>query len=82
LTRQAALSADQAEVAMVSALQALALLHDPASLPEIERVAREDPNLKVREAARKAAEATRAAGAGAPPKSSENLERRAALLVG
>jgi hypothetical protein len=82
LARQAALSADQAEVAMVSALQALALLHDPASLPEIERVAREDPNLKVREAARKAAEATRAAAAGATPKSSENLERRAALLVG
>ena len=81
LARQAPLSGDQAEVAMVSALQALALLHDPASLPEIERVAHEDPNLRVREAARKAAEATRAP-AGAAGKSSRNLERRAALLVG
>lgn len=81
LARQAALTGEQTELAMVSALQALALLRDPVSLPAIERVAREDPNLRVREAARKAAEATRAAGVGATGKRSGNLERPAALLV-
>jgi len=61
LARQAALSADQAEVAIVNALKALALLRDSESLPLLERVAREDPNLRVREAARKAIEATQSA---------------------
>ncbi|MDQ6894528.1 MAG: HEAT repeat domain-containing protein [Acidobacteriota bacterium] len=75
------LAPEQLEVAMTSALQALALLRDPGSLPAIERIAREDPNLRVREAARKAAEATRAP-AGAAGKSSRNLERSGALLVG
>jgi HEAT repeat protein len=79
------LSPEQLEVAMTSALQALALLRDPASLPAIDRIAREDPNLRVREAARKAAEATRSSGAGggaAAEKPSVNLERSAAVLVG
>lgn len=59
LARQAALSSDQTELAMESALQALAILKDGATLPAIERVAKEDPNLRVRDAARKAAEASR-----------------------
>ena len=76
------LSPDQLEVAMVSALQALAIVRDPSVLPAVERIAREDPNLRVREAARKAAEATRAApGATGSGKASVNLERSAALLV-
>jgi len=86
---EARLSSDQSEVAMVSALQALAILKDPASLPLVERFAREDPNLRVREAARKTVEATRgssgetAPGAvPSPPRaSSRNLERAVALLV-
>ncbi len=81
LARQAAISAEQAELAMVSALQALALLRDPASLPAIERVAKDDPNLRVREAARKAAEATRGAAPAAPQKNSAILEGARALLV-
>jgi HEAT repeat protein len=54
LNRQATLSADQAETAMVGASKALALLHDRESVPLLERVAREDPNLRVRAAAREA----------------------------
>lgn len=80
--RQTRLSADQSEVAMVSALQALAILKDPASVPAIERVSREDPNLRVREAARKALEASRGSAAPAREKSSVNLERSRAVLVG
>lgn len=57
LAKQAALTSDQTELAMESALQALAILKDPGTLPAIEVVAREDPNLRVRDAARKAAEA-------------------------
>jgi HEAT repeat protein len=76
LARQAALSADQSEAAMVNALKAFALLRDRESLPLLEKVAREDPNLRVRAAARQAIEATR----GAAP--SSNLEARAELLVG
>jgi HEAT repeat protein len=75
LTQQAALSSDQAETAMVSALKAFALLKDAESLPLIERVAREDPNLRVREAAQRAADATRG-------RTSSVLERRAVDLVG
>ncbi len=83
LGRQAALSADQAEIAMVNALKALAMLRDAESLPLLERVAREDPNLRVRQAARDAIEATRAgASAGAPTPSAANLERADRLLVG
>jgi HEAT repeat protein len=54
LNRQAALTADQAETAMVGALKALALLRDSESLPLLEKAAREDPNLRVRAAAREA----------------------------
>jgi HEAT repeat protein len=87
--REAKMSSDQSEVAMVSALQALAILKDPASVPLVERLAREDPNLRVREAARKTLEATRgrsgppaAEAAPSPPRaSSRNLERAVALLV-
>jgi HEAT repeat protein len=51
------LTGDQVEAAMVNALKALALLRDPASLPPIQRIAQSDPNLRVREAARRALEA-------------------------
>jgi HEAT repeat protein len=59
LARQATLSADQAETAMVNALKALAILRDEGTVPLLEKVAREDPNLRVRDAARRAIEATR-----------------------
>ena len=59
LARQAQLSADQAETAMVNALKALAILRDEGTLPLLEKVAREDPNLRVRDAARRAIEAAR-----------------------
>ena len=59
LAKQAALTSDQTELAIESALQALAILKDAETLPAIERLAREDPNLRVRDAARKTAEATR-----------------------
>jgi HEAT repeat protein len=59
LARQAALSADQAETAMVNALKALAILRDERTVPLLEKVAREDPNLRVRDSARRAIEATR-----------------------
>jgi len=58
LARQAPLSSEQVESAMVNALKAFALLRDEGSLPLLEKVAREDPNLRVRDAARKAIEAT------------------------
>lgn len=60
LTRQAQLTSEQSETAIVSALKAFTLLRDQESLPLLEKVAREDPNLRVREAARRAVEATRA----------------------
>ena len=81
LAQQARLTSDQSEVAMVSALKAFALLRDTESLPQLEKVAREDPNLRVREAARQAVEATRGATSAAPAKTSANLERREAVLV-
>ena len=59
LARQASLSADQAETAMVNALKALAILRDEGTLPLLEKVAREDPNLRVRDAARRAIDATK-----------------------
>lgn len=74
LERQAALSADQSETAMVGACRALALLREAGSLPLLERVARGDPNLRVRAAAR---DAIAAIGAG-----SSILEGRQSLLVG
>lgn len=77
LSRQAQLSGDQAETAMVNALKAFALLRDRESLPLLEKLAREDPNMRVREAARRAAQATRAR-----PAASLDLERRDPLLVG
>jgi HEAT repeat protein len=63
LGRQAQLTGDQAETAMVNALKAFALLRDEGSLPLLEKIAREDPNLRVRDAARRAIEATRARAA-------------------
>ena len=63
LSRQAeGLSSDQAEAAMVNALKALTLLKDAGTLPQIEKLATSDPNLRVRDAARRAAEATRGDG--------------------
>ncbi len=76
-----ALTSDQTETAMVNALKALALLRDVETLPLIEKIEREDPNLRVREAARQAAQATRGAAATPPGSSSMNVERRAAVLV-
>lgn len=64
LARQAEISSDQAETAMVNALKALSLLKDAGTLPQIEKLAKEDPNLRVRDAARRAAETTR--GQSAP----------------
>jgi hypothetical protein len=58
----------------------MALLRDRSSLPLLEKVAREDPNLRVRDAARAAVEATR--GSPPPPvRSSGNVERRESVLV-
>ena len=54
LARQAQLPSDQVEAAMVNALKALSLLRDPESLPQLEKLGKEDPNLRVRDAARKA----------------------------
>jgi HEAT repeats len=59
LARQASLTSDQTEAAMVNALKAFALVKDAGSLPLLEKVAKEDPNLRVRDAARAAIEATR-----------------------
>ena len=75
LAGQAGLSSEQTETAMVSALKALAILKDAESLPAIEKVSREDPNLRVREAAQRAAEATRG-------RTSLRLEGVEGLLVG
>ncbi|HEY2796439.1 MAG TPA: HEAT repeat domain-containing protein [Thermoanaerobaculia bacterium] len=74
LARQAEITSDQTEAAMVNALKALSLLRDAESLPQLERLAKEDPNLRVREAARKAAEATRGRGAS-------RLEGAGAVLI-
>jgi len=51
------LTGEQSEAAMVNALKAIALLRDAESLALVEKIEREDPNLRVREAARLAAEA-------------------------
>ena len=51
------LTGDQVEAAMINALKALALLRDPESLPLIQRISQNDPNLRVRDAARQALEA-------------------------
>jgi HEAT repeat protein len=62
LARQSdTLTSDQAEAAMVNALKALSLLKDAETLPAVEKLAKDDPNLRVRDAARQAAEATRGA---------------------
>jgi len=80
LSRQAALSADQSEVAIVGALKAIEMLRDKDSLPLLERVARDDPNLRVRAAARAAIDAIR--GPAAPEKPvSLNVERPESVLV-
>ena len=75
LARQATLSSDQAEAAMVNAMKALVLLHDTDSLPTLEKIAKDDPNLRVRDAARKAVDALR-------PKASKRLEGPDPGLVG
>jgi len=75
LARQAELSSEQAEAAMTNAIKALVLLRDADSLPALERLSREDPNLRVRDAARKAVDALR-------PKASKRLERPDPGLVG
>ncbi len=75
LAQQAEISSEQAEGAMVNALKALVLLRDVESLPVMEALAQKDPNLRVRDAARKALEAIR-------PKASIRLERLDAVLVG
>jgi HEAT repeat protein len=75
LGRQAELSSEQAEAAMVNAMKAIVLLHDTESIPALERLEREDPNLRVRDAARKALDALR-------PKASMRLERRDPGLIG
>ena len=80
LTRLA-LTSDQTEAAMVNALKAFSLLRDAETLALIEKIERGDPNLRVREAARQAAQATRGAAAAPPGPSSMNVERRAAVLV-
>ena len=54
LAREATLTADQAETALVGAIKGIALLRDSESLPLLEKAAREDPNLRVRAAARDA----------------------------
>jgi HEAT repeat protein len=82
LARQATLSADQAEVAIVNAIKALGLLGDPESLPLLEKVARGDPNLRVREAARNALEAARGGRKASRRDPISNLERRDPVLVG
>jgi vesicle coat complex subunit len=83
LARQATLTADQAEIAIVGATKGLALLRDRDSLPLLERVAKSDPNLRVRSAAREAIEAIRAPSAAtpAPATSGANLERSKLVLV-
>lgn len=63
LARQAQLTGDQSEAAMVNALKALALLPDAGTLPQIEKLAKDDPNLRVRDAARRAVEAARTGAA-------------------
>jgi HEAT repeat protein len=75
------LTSDQTEAAMVNALKALSLLRDAQTLPLIEKIERGDPNLRVREAARQAAQATRGATAMPPGPSSMNVERRGTVLV-
>jgi HEAT repeat protein len=87
LKRQAELSSDQAEAAMINALKALSLLRDTQCLPQLEKLAKDDPNLRVREAARKAAEATRGSattresGTKTPHGATLVLERPGALLI-
>ena len=82
LARQARLTSEQAESAMVNALKALALLRDRQTLPMLERLAREDPNMRVRDAARRAAEATRPGSEPAAATPAANLESSARVLVG
>jgi HEAT repeat protein/PBS lyase HEAT-like repeat-containing protein len=53
------LGSDQAEAAMINAAKAVALLRDRSTLDLLDKVGREDPNLRVRDAARSAAETIR-----------------------
>jgi len=80
LARQASLTADQAETAIVGATKGLALLRDRDSLPLLERVAKSDPNLRVRAAARDAIDAIRAPTAP-PATPAASLERSERVLV-
>ena len=56
LARQAELTSDQTEAAMINALKALALLKDTETLPLVESLAKSDPNLRVRDEARRVLE--------------------------
>jgi HEAT repeat protein len=56
---------EQQDEAMVSALQALAVVGGPTARPAIEKLARDDPSLKVRQAAIEARQALAARGGGA-----------------
>ena len=79
------LTAEQTEAAMVNAVKAIALVRDAESLPLLEKIEREDPNLRVREAARRAAEAIgrrHSLREWRPSPRPGNVERRAAVLVG
>ena len=76
-----ALTSDQTEAAMVNALKALSLLRDRESLPQIEKIGQDNPNLHVREAARRAAQESRGAAPTPRGSSSMNVERRGAVLV-
>ena len=76
LARQAQITSEQAEAAMVNALKALvAPARHARACRSWRELARKDPNLRVRDAARKAVEALRA-------KASIRLERLDAVLVG
>jgi hypothetical protein len=89
------LTGDQAEAAMVNALKALALLRNRESRPLIQGVSESDPNLRVRDAARRALEAYSGRGElrgsphpnlpeeGAPKRGAfRNVEGPGAVLVG
>jgi len=77
LARQATLTSDQTEAAMVGATKGLALLRDRDSLALLERVSKSDPNLRVRASAREAIDAIRAAA----PTPAAVVERSERLLV-
>ena len=77
------LTGDQVEAAMVNALKALALLRNPESLPLIQKLAQNDPNLRVREAARRAVDAYGGRQSlRESPRPAGSIETPATVLVG